>query len=373
MPGPLFIGPLGWPRPVPAGADDPLAGYRSSDGQLLLTHGGRTATDLAVRALRLGPGDRVLVPAYSSHCELHVLRRHGVEPVFYSVDAQLHIDPAELERRADPRVRALYLIHYFGFPQPAAGWQALARARGWAVIEDCAHALYAREEGQLIGTRGDVAIFSFQKTLGTPDGGLLWARPGLDIPAGPLRPPPLARVAGPAVRQWLLGHAPARMLRWAHELARSRVPTPAASPEGFHPDMVDRGPSGLTRRLLARGGWMDDAALRRAQFAALLAGWPRTPRTRPLLTDLPPGACPLFFPIWCDRRDEAQGVLTRCGVVAYRWWSARHPGVPREGFPEVDDLKRHVLVLPVHNQLAPGSLSGMLEAIRTWAEKERVP
>ncbi len=370
MPGPIFIGPLGWPRPVPAGADDPLAGYRATGGQLLLTHGGRTATDLAVRALRLGPGDRVLVPAYSSHCELHVLRRHGVEPVFYSVDAQLHIDPAELERRADPRVRALYLIHYFGFPQPAAGWQALARARGWAVIEDCAHALYAREGAQWIGTRGDVAIFSFQKTLGTPDGGLLWARPGLDIPAGPLRPPRLARVAGPAVRQWLLGHAPARFLHRAHTLARSRVPTPAASPHGFHSDMVDRGPSGLTRRLLARGGWADDAAVRREHYGALLAGWPRTPRARPLLTEVPSGACPLYFPFWCDARDELQDALARRGIVAYRWWSARHPDVPLEPFPEAADLRGHVLVLPVHNQLAAGALPGMLEAIRMWAGEE---
>lgn len=370
MPGPHFIGPLGWPRPAPGGGGDPLAGYRASGGQLVLTHGGRTATDLAVRALRLGPGDRVLVPAYSSYCELHVLRRHGVEPVFYAVDERLRIDPAELERRADSRVRALYLIHYFGFPQPAAGWQALARARGWAVIEDCAHALFAREADQLIGTRGDVSIFSFQKTLGTPDGGLLWARPGLELPAGPLAPPPFARIAGPAVRQWLVGHAPERVLRWAHGLARSRVPTPAASPQGFHPHMVDRGPSGLTRRLLARGGWVDDAAVRREHFAALLAGWPRSPRVRPLLTEVPPGACPLFFPFCCERRNELREVLARRGIVAYRWWSARHPAVPLEDFPEADDLRRHLLVLPVHNQLAPGSLSGMLAAVRTWAEEE---
>ena len=356
-----FIGPLGWPRPA---AGDALAPYRLPGRTLVPTYSGRTATDLAVRALGLKPGDAVLAPAYSVHCELEVFRRHGVSWILYPVDGRCGIDPDALARLAGPAVRALYVIHYFGLPQPAARWLPLARARGWAVIEDCAHSIFAAEDGQLTGTRGDVALFSFQKTLGLPDGGLLLGnRPLPGLPER-LPPPPLRQVAGAVARQWLLSHAPDWVLRAGHARA---LRSPRRSVLTFNPNVVDRGPSVWTARGLAAFDPAAAVAGRRRVFAQLLDGCPRGPRLRPLFDVLPAGASPMLFPVWCADRRAAQLALARRGIVAYRWWTGPHPLADVSAFPAVRDLRDRVLALPCHWQLADPDAAAIVRALQDAA------
>jgi dTDP-4-amino-4,6-dideoxygalactose transaminase len=76
-----------------------------------------------VKALGMGAGDTVLVPAYHHGSEVEAFERAGIVCRFYDVDDRLSPNETKLESLLDASVRALYLIHYFGFPQDAGRWR----------------------------------------------------------------------------------------------------------------------------------------------------------------------------------------------------------------------------------------------------------
>ena len=156
------------------------------------TSNGTAALHLALRALRIGPGELVLVPALSFVAPANAVRYAGATPVFADVDPvhwQLDPQPVEhflregcrrregglFERASGARVRALLAVHVLGHPAPLSELAALARAHGLALIEDAAEALGADCAGAPVGSQGDVACFSFNgnKTATAGGGGML--------------------------------------------------------------------------------------------------------------------------------------------------------------------------------------------------------
>lgn len=143
---------------------------------------GTAALHLAHVALGVGPGDRVLCPALTFVATANAARYTGAEVVFADVvDAtDLTVSPADLARKISPRTRAVTVMHYGGFACRMPEVLALARERGVALIEDCAHAPLARA-ADLAGARrpvgglGAVGCFSFygNKNLATGEGGML--------------------------------------------------------------------------------------------------------------------------------------------------------------------------------------------------------
>ena len=109
---------LGPPRPkppaLPAGS--------------VLTHLARTAMTQALRALRIGPGDEVLLPAFHCGVEADAARHAGTRVRFYPVGTSLVVDPAAIERRMGAATRAVVAIHYFGIP-PGSGRRRRAVSR----------------------------------------------------------------------------------------------------------------------------------------------------------------------------------------------------------------------------------------------------
>src|SRR5262249_21946437 len=137
-----------------------------------------------MRALGLGPDAEILVPAYHHGSEIEALVRAGLICRFYEGTETLEPDADELETLLDPRVRALYLIHYLGFPQDAPRWRAWCDERGLLLIEDAAQAWLASIDGRPVGSFGDLSIFCLYKTFGLPDGSALLS------PAPRAGPPP---------------------------------------------------------------------------------------------------------------------------------------------------------------------------------------
>lgn len=134
------------------------------------------ALHLAALALELGPGDEVLVPAFtwvtSAHCAEYV----GARAVFVDVQADTYnVDPKALEAAISPRTRAIVPVHLFGLPADMDAVGALARAHGLAVIEDAACAIGAAWRGTPVGGLGDVGCFSFhpRKIVTTGEGGMV--------------------------------------------------------------------------------------------------------------------------------------------------------------------------------------------------------
>lgn len=140
------------------------------------TSSGSAALHVAVAALRLQPGDEVIVPPITDMGSvIGILYQQGV-PVFVDVDPRTYnFDPAAVARAITPRTRAIMPVHLAGNPCDVAALVALGRPRGIAVIEDCAQAWGARLAERPVGLEGDLACYSFNdfKHVSCGDGGIV--------------------------------------------------------------------------------------------------------------------------------------------------------------------------------------------------------
>lgn len=152
---------------------------RLGGGHAVATSYGRMAAYWIFKALDLPPGSEVVFPALTFWVVPEMARIAGLKVVFADVDpATFNLDPASLERALTPATRAVVPTHIYGLPCDMDEILAIARKRGLAVVEDCAHALGASYKGQPVGTFGDAALYSFQvlKPLNTCGGGLAFTR-----------------------------------------------------------------------------------------------------------------------------------------------------------------------------------------------------
>jgi len=137
---------------------------------------GSAALHIAAAALRLQPGEEVIVPAITDMGSvIGILYQQGV-PVFADVDPRsFNLDPADVRRRITPRTRAIMAVHLAGNPCDMKALTAIAREHKLVVIEDCAQAWGARWQGEPVGLQGEVACYSFNdfKHISCGDGGMV--------------------------------------------------------------------------------------------------------------------------------------------------------------------------------------------------------
>jgi dTDP-4-amino-4,6-dideoxygalactose transaminase len=134
------------------------------------------ALHLALEAIGLAEGDEVLVPTMTFAATAEVVTYFRAQPVLVDCELDtLNLDPSSLERAITPRSRAVIPVHYAGHVCDMDRILPIARHHRLKVIEDAAHALPARYKGQMAGTFGDLACFSFYatKTLCTGEGGMV--------------------------------------------------------------------------------------------------------------------------------------------------------------------------------------------------------
>ena len=130
---------------------------------------GTDALVLSLEALRIGPGDEVLCPAFTFYATAEAVARTGATPVFADIDpTTLNLDPEDVAARITPRTRAIVAVHLFGRPAPLPELAAL----GVPIVEDAAQAFGA--DG--IAQTGICSTFSFFPTknlFALGDGGLV--------------------------------------------------------------------------------------------------------------------------------------------------------------------------------------------------------
>ena len=138
---------------------------------------GTDALLLALMALKIGPGDEVLVPSFTFFATAGCVVRAGATPVFVdSCPACFNLDMADAAKKITPRTKAIIPVHLFGQAADMDGVLALAKAHNIGVIEDAAQSLGAKYAGRQVGTLGDFGAYSFfpTKNLGAlGDAGLL--------------------------------------------------------------------------------------------------------------------------------------------------------------------------------------------------------
>ncbi|WP_188305978.1 DegT/DnrJ/EryC1/StrS family aminotransferase [Streptomyces sp. CBMA123] len=167
----------------------------------IAVNNGTSAIHLALAALGIGPGDEVLVPAYTFVGSASPIAYLGATPVFVDIDPDTFcIDPADAEAKISERTKAVIAVHLNGYPAPVGQLAEMARRHGIKLVEDTAQGHGAEVDGRRVGTIGDVGTFSFWQdktmTTGGEGGALLTADADLAaslrmlrdhglVPAGP--------------------------------------------------------------------------------------------------------------------------------------------------------------------------------------------
>jgi dTDP-4-amino-4,6-dideoxygalactose transaminase len=124
---------------------------------------------IAMVALGVKPGDEVIAPAHSWISTTETITQAGGKVVFCDTDEDTFtIDPKDIEARITPNTVGIIPVHLYGQPADMDAIMSIAKKHKLWVLEDCAQAHLARYKGQLVGTFGDVASFSFYpgKNLG---------------------------------------------------------------------------------------------------------------------------------------------------------------------------------------------------------------
>ena len=139
----------------------------------LAVHSGTSALIVALAACGVGPGDEVIIPAYTFVATAAAVVWVGAVPVLCEVDDSLTLAPYDVAARVNSRTKAIIAVHMLGAPADLESLQEIAETHEVALIEDCAQACGASYNGKKIGTIGTVGCFSFNqaKTLSCGEGG----------------------------------------------------------------------------------------------------------------------------------------------------------------------------------------------------------
>ncbi len=303
---------------------------------------GTEALHLGLKALGIGPGDEVIMPAMTFVATALAITMCGARPVLVDVEpATALIDPAAIARAITPNTRAILPVHLFGQCADMAAIGAIAKRHGLRIVEDAAQAHGARCNGAQAGTLGDVGCFSFYpgKNLGAyGDGGLVTTND-----------------AGIADKMKLLRNWGSRR-KYHHEVmgTNSRLDTLQAAV--------------LRVKLRHLDGW--NAARRRhaAAYDAALRPINDIERTR-----YDAGAIYHLYVIRTDDRDSALDALNRAGIgaaihypfavhehAAYAWL-----GYPAGTFPVSESWARRCLSLPIYPELPADAVARAAAALQS--------
>jgi dTDP-4-amino-4,6-dideoxygalactose transaminase len=135
-----------------------------------------TALHLALLALGVGPGDEVLVPAFTFVATANAVLYCGARPVFVDIDLPtFNMDVTQIESRITRQTKVILPVHEFGLSADMGAILSLAEKHKLIVVEDAACACGARYQGQHVGTFGKMGCFSFhpRKAITTGEGGMI--------------------------------------------------------------------------------------------------------------------------------------------------------------------------------------------------------
>ena len=136
---------------------------------------GTAALHTAMAALEVGPGDEVILPAWTWYSCYNTIIQAGALPVFAEIDESFNLDPSDIEHRITPQTKVIMAVHLQGNPADMDPILEIARRRGLKVLEDASQSVGASYKGRPLGSMGDIGIFSLQqsKTITAGEGGVV--------------------------------------------------------------------------------------------------------------------------------------------------------------------------------------------------------
>lgn len=142
---------------------------------VLAVNSGTSALVAAMVASGVGPGDEVIIPAYTFFASASAVVAAKAIPVIVEIDETLTLDPVAVEKAITSRTKAILPVHMLGLPSKMNELRAIAKKHELAIVEDTAQAFGGQYQGQYLGTIGDIGCISLDayKVIGTGEGGLL--------------------------------------------------------------------------------------------------------------------------------------------------------------------------------------------------------
>lgn len=137
---------------------------------------GRDALYVALKSVGVQNGDEVILQPYTCIVVPHAILKLSATPVYADVDEKnFTINPLDVEKKITPKTKAIIVQHTFGHAADVQKLQALCQRHNLKLIEDCAHTVGGQCQGQLLGSFGDVAMWSFgrDKVISGTWGGML--------------------------------------------------------------------------------------------------------------------------------------------------------------------------------------------------------
>lgn len=360
------------------GPRDPHISAMTDSGEVRLVTSGRIALALAMRAIGLVPGDRVLVPAYHSLSMIPPIVAAGAEPVFYRVCSDASVDLDDVAAKLQG-ARALVVVNYFGFPQDLAAIRAFCDRHALAMVEDCAHSFFGASGGRPLGSFGDYAIGSTMKFLPIYEGGCLVssrhslaavklrsAGSGFELKAS-LAAIERGREYGrlPAARLPLaLKDVLWKLLKRgkAKPAAIALTPSSSDSSYDFDPRWLDKRSALFSRLVLRFAARGRIAQRRRANYLALQAALDDLPGIPALFPELPADVYPWAFPVVAADPELIFAPLKMAGVPVIRFAESLWPGVD---CPASAELSRRVFAFPCHQELTDAEMRWLVATIRS--------
>jgi hypothetical protein len=153
-----------------------LAAYLGQARHVRVMTSATAGLEMALEVAGIGDGHEVIVPAMSFAASANVVARVRAKPVFVDIDLHSRNLNVDLVTSAiTARTRAIMPVHFAGCPVDQDALYAIAQRHNLRVIEDAAHAIGTRYRGRLIGSFGDLVVFSFHpnKNMTTTEGGAI--------------------------------------------------------------------------------------------------------------------------------------------------------------------------------------------------------
>src|SRR5436190_2895400 len=175
---------------------------------------GTAALHVALAALEVGPGDEVIIPAWTWYSCYNAVVQLGALPVFAEIDESFNLDPDDIEHRITPQTKVIMAVHLQGNPADMDRILPIARKHGVKVLEDGSQSVGASYKGRPLGSVADIGIYSLQlnKTITAGEGGavvtndpLLFERASRYHDLGGLRGPHEAVIGKPQAG-WFIGN-----------------------------------------------------------------------------------------------------------------------------------------------------------------------
>ena len=144
--------------------------------ETVAVNSGTSALHLGLVSAGVGPGDEVIVPAFSFAASANAVALAGATPVFADVDPKSFcLDPASVEAKLSKRTVGIMLVHLFGHPAPIAPLRRIAEKNSLLLFEDAAQAHGAEIDGESVGNLGEFSAFSFYptKNMSSIEGGMV--------------------------------------------------------------------------------------------------------------------------------------------------------------------------------------------------------